>query len=146
MTAEHDVAVAVTTPAGPRHVPATLRAAAPLPGLPGHDTYELAPLDDTGVLFTLRSAPQDGRSVRLFVVEPHTFFPGYTPQLPADAPATLGLPADTDPVLLVVVHPADDDRGAPTANLLAPLVVHPGTGDLLQVVLDGEHPLRAPLG
>ncbi|MCC2334138.1 flagellar assembly protein FliW [Cellulomonas wangsupingiae] len=140
------VAVTVTTPAGPRQVPAVLRAAAELPGLPGHDEFELQPLDDTGVLFALRSAPAGGRPVRLFVVEPRTFFPDYAPALPSDALDVLGAAPDAATTLLVVVHPADDDRTAPTANLLAPIVVDPATGRLAQVVLDDEHPLRAPLG
>jgi len=146
MSAAPPAGVCVRTPDGARDVPATLRVPGGLPGLPGHDAYELAPLDDSGVVFTLRSAPSQGRPVRLFVVAPHAFFPQYAPDLPADALASLGLAGDTTPVLLAVVHPADDDRERPTANLLAPLVVHPGDGSAAQVLLDGDHPLRAPLG
>jgi len=146
MSAAQASAVAVTTPTGPRTVPTTLRVPGGLPGLPGHDEYTLAPLDDTGVLFALRSAPSDARPVRLFAVEPHAFFPDYAPEVPADALAALGVSEGTVPVLLAVVHPADDDRDRPTANLLAPLVVQPGDGRAAQVVLDSDHPLRAPLG
>ena len=146
MSAAHAAAVSVATPGGPRDVPATLRVAGGLPGLPGHDEYALAALDDTGVLFALRSAPSDGRPVRLFAVEPHAFFPGYAPELPADALEALDIAAGTAPVLLAVVHPADDDRDRPTANLLAPLVVDPDDGRTAQVLLEGDHPLRAPLG
>ena len=139
-------AVAVTDPTGRREVPAALRAVAPLPGLPGLDEFELEPLDDTGVLFALRSTSPGGRDVRLFVVEPHTFFPDYAPTVPDQTLELLGVAGEARPTLLVVVHPADDDRTAPTANLLAPLVVHAGDGRFAQVVLDGDHPLRAPLG
>ncbi|MBO0901288.1 flagellar assembly protein FliW [Cellulomonas sp. zg-ZUI222] len=148
MTAVQEALVTVTTPAGPREVPATLRVPGGLPGLPGHDAYALDPLDGTGVLFALRSEPSDGPAVRLFAVEPHAFFPDYAPELPAGGLAALGLDVEQDgaPVLLAVVHPADDDRDRPTANLLAPLVVHPRDGRVAQVVLDSDHPLRAPLG
>jgi len=146
MTSVQQSPVVVTTPAGPRDVPPTLRVPGGFPGLPGHEEYGLVPLDETGVLFALRSAPSDAPPVRLFAVEPHAFFPDYAPEVPADALVALGLTAPDAPVLLAVVHPADDDRDRPTANLLAPLVVHPGEGRAAQVVLDADHPLRAPLG
>lgn len=146
MSAAPTATVRVRTPGGTRDVPSTLRVPGGLPGLPGHDAYELAALDDSGAVFTLRSARSEDRPVRLFVVAPQAFFPQYAPELPADALASLGLAEGTTPVLLAVVHPADDDRERPTANLLAPLVVHPGDGGTAQVLLDGDHPLRAPLG
>ena len=139
-------AVAVLTPAGPRDVPGTLHATSELPGLPGHVEYTLAPLDDSGVIFTLRSAPEGARPVRLFVAEPHAFFPQYAPSIPASARTALGLGDDDEPVLLVVVHPADSERSQPSANLLAPLVVDTTHGRALQVVLDEDLPLRAALG
>lgn len=139
-------AVAVTTPAGPRDVPGVLRMVAELPGLPGHHEYTLEPLDETGFIFTVRSEPAGGRPVRLFVAEPHAFFPGYAPTVPPAVLDVLGIdPADT-PVLLVVVHPADEDRAAPSANLLAPLVISAADGRAAQVVLDEDLPLRAALG
>ena len=138
--------VTVATPHGPRTLPAVLRTVRPLPGLPEHEEYALAPLDDAGVLLTLTSAPDGARPVRLFVVTPHTFFPSYAPEVPDDATAALGLAAGEVPVLLAVAHPAGGDRDVPSANLLAPLVVHPADGRVVQAVLDGDLPLRAPLG
>ncbi|QGQ21133.1 flagellar assembly protein FliW [Cellulomonas sp. JZ18] len=139
--------VAVSTPDGPRDVPAVLRLVAELPGLPGHDEFSLEPLDDEGVLFALRSAPEGARAVRLFVVAPHVFFADYAPELEDDVLRTLDPDDDAaDPVLLAVVHPADDDRARHSANLLAPVVVEPRHGRARQVVLDADLPLRAPLG
>ena len=145
MSALHAAPVTVVTPSGPFAVPPVLPAATPLPGLPDHHEWTLAPLDETGVLFTLRSEPADARPGRLFGVEPHAFFPDYAPRVPAEARAALGLAPDEAPVLLVVVHPADDDRAHPSANLLAPLVVHPADGRARLVVLEDDLPLRAPL-
>lgn len=139
--------VAVSTPDGPRDVPSTLRLVAELPGLPGHSEFALEALDDEGVLFALRSTPQGPRPVRLFVVAPHVFFADYAPALDEDVVQALDPQADgADPVLLAVVHPADDDRTHHSVNLLAPVVVEPQHGRARQVVLDADLPLRAPLG
>lgn len=137
-------AVAVTTPGGTRDIPGVLRMVAELPGLPGHHEYTLEALDDSGVIFTLRSAPSGARPVRLFLAEPHAFFADYAPTVPAAALEMLGV--EDSPVLLVVAHPADEDRATPSVNLLAPIVVNPADGRAAQVVLDEDLPLRAPLG
>ncbi|MCV2392802.1 flagellar assembly protein FliW [Actinotalea sp. M2MS4P-6] len=113
---------------------------APL-GLMGLRHYRLHPLDETGFLFSMRSLEADG--LRLFVVSPHPYFPDYLPDLDPESVTDLRL-GDVDPVLLVVVHPGDDQH-PPTANLLAPIVVNPATGAAIQVVLDTDRwPLRAP--
>ncbi len=136
-------AVQVSTPQGPRTLPGLVDLVAPLPGLPGHDRYELEPLDETGVLFALRSAG-DGPGVRLFVVAPHAFFPDYTPRL--GSVVADDLDADqADLVLLVVVRPSDEGQ-PPTANLLAPIVLDGPSGRARQVVLDDDLPVRAPVG
>ena len=125
-------------------LPATLHLSAPLPGLPGHDEYTLTALDEIGLLFSMRSEPDDELAVRLFVIAPGPFFPDYTPAITADVRASIG--ADMgNAVPLVVVRPADGDL-PPTANLLAPLVVDLTSGNAVQTVLDGDWPLRAPLG
>ncbi|MCL2090328.1 MAG: flagellar assembly protein FliW [Micrococcales bacterium] len=135
--------LAVATPSGSRAVPTHLDLVEPLPGLPGRTAYDLQALDDLGVLFSIRSNPLDGPQIRLFLVSPYVFFPSYAPTIPTDA---LGEVGSDDEVLFVVVRPADTEGEVPTANLLAPLVVDPTTGRCAQVVLDGDHPLRAPVG
>ena len=125
------------------HLPEHLHLQAPMPGLAGYVDFTLTPLDDAGVLYALRSEPEDARPVRLFVVDPAVFFPRYAPALDADVLAALG----TDPahaVRLVVVRPAEGGE-PPTANLLAPLVVDPVSGAAVQTVLTEDWPLRAPL-
>jgi flagellar assembly factor FliW len=122
--------------------PTAIHPVAPLPGLTGHPEFSLDGLDDTGMLYALRSLADPG--VRLFVVRPEAFFEGYSPAVDAGTRAALALEEGTDPLLLVVVNPGAGD-GPTTANLLAPLMVNPATGAASQVVLDGW-PLRAPLG
>lgn len=115
---------------------------APPPGLVDLHRFALSALDDTGYLFALRST--DAPDVRLFVIPPRAYFPGYTPRLDPEVLTALELDG-TPAVLLVVVHPGQDGQ-PPYANLLAPVVVNPRTGRAAQVVLDGaEYPLRAPL-
>ena len=126
---------AATVRIAERDVPALLEMLDPLPGLPGRTSYLLEPLDETGVLFALRSQDEDAAPARLFVVDPTTPFPTYTPDL--------GGPEEH--VALVVVHPPTDQVPA-TANLLAPLIVDVATGRTVQAVQDEDWPLRAPLG
>jgi flagellar assembly factor FliW len=126
-----------------RQVPDTLEFLAPPPGMLALRHFALEALDRSGSLFAMRSTENDG--VRLFVVPPRLYVPGYTPQIDSASREALGLEGEP-PVLLVVVHPGEEGR-PPTANLLAPLAVNPRTGAALQVVLEGDDwPLRAPLG
>ena len=127
-------------------MPAQLELVAPLPGLPGHVRYVLDPLDDGGVLFALRSIPTDDKDapIRLFVVSPSAHFPDYTPTIDADDLEWDAVAEST--VVLVVVHPGRTEQDSPTANLLAPIVVDTRTGAAAQVVLDGDWPVRAPVG
>lgn len=123
--------------------PTVLRPVTPLPGLPDHLEYSLDRLDDDGTLFALRSASDP--AVRLFVVRPEVFFAEYTPTVDGATRTAVGLGADDQVLLLVVVNPGDDTRPT-TANLLAPVVINSATGAATQVVLnDAEWPLRAPL-
>lgn len=126
-------------------VPAQLELVSPLLGLPGHSRYVLEALDEGGVLFALRSIPDDDQDapIRLFVVSPSIHFPDYTPTIDADSLEWDAVAECT--VVLVVVHPGLGDQDGPTANLLAPLVVDARTGTAAQIVLDGDWPVRAPV-
>jgi flagellar assembly factor FliW len=125
-----------------RAVADELHFTSPPPGMMDLRHFTLTALDDAGFLFAMRSSEQD--AIRLFVVPPRPYFPDYAPTIDGAALAALGTDAD-EVVLLVVVHPGQDDA-PPTANLLAPVAVNPRTGAALQVVLDDvAWPLRAPL-
>lgn len=115
----------------------------PPPGMSTLTHFDIAALDNLGLMFTLRAS--DGPSTRLFAVSPRPYFPDYEPHIAGDARAGIGLEADDDALLLVIVNPTAE--GLITANLLAPIAVNPATGAAAQVVLDdGDWPLRAPLG
>ncbi len=135
----------VGTPAGPCDVPGRLHLVEPLPGLPGGTEYTLDALDEIGFLFALHGTAGTG-AVRLFVVSPGLVFPDYDPSIPrAVLDAVCGTGGEPEVVLLAVVHPGPGEQLAPTADLLAPIVVDRATGRALQIVLDEDLPLRAPL-
>lgn len=135
------VAVRPAPTAPTAEVPTELTFVTPPPGMMNLRRFSLTALDDTGFLFALRSL--DEPAVRLFLVPPQAYFPHYTPRLDATVEDSLDL--EGEPVVLVVVHPGQDQAG-PTANLLAPVVVNPATGAAVQVVLDDDRwPLRAEL-
>ncbi|MCI6584688.1 MAG: flagellar assembly protein FliW [Mobiluncus porci] len=121
-----------------------IRMVSPMPGLEIHLDFNLSAVDETGVLWTLKSVMDP--NVRLFAVPPIAFFDGYTPMIPSSARERVGLKEGEDPFILVIVHPATGSYPH-TANLLAPLVINPETMNALQVVLeDQDWPLQAPIG
>ena len=135
---------ALPTPA--REVPSVqvLELAEPLPGFPKHRDYVLVPADAGGLLFWLQSVAPDGP--RFLAVSAASFFPDYTPVLPDAACDELEVADAAEAGLYCLVTVPDGDVSAATANLRAPLVVHPATGRARQVVLtEGGHPIRQPM-
>lgn len=115
-----------------------------LAGLPGSRDYDLTPLDDDGLLFTLRAGAAG--APRLFMMQPGPYFAEYEPSITGEALASLGLSADDDRCAVLVIVTPGSEESPTTANLLAPVVLNTETGDALQVILDGTPwPLRAPL-
>ena len=89
----------------PATLPAQISFTAPIPGFEDERDFEVAALDQHGVLYTLRSVRTPG--LRFVVAAPGRFFPDYKPSLmPADV-AALGV-SDGDEVLLLVVVTVTD--------------------------------------
>lgn len=113
----------------------------PPPGLEPLDAFELAPVAGTDGLFTLTATERP--EIRLFTLDAERHLPGYSPELPDDRAAELGIQTAEQAQLLVVVTPS---REGSTVNLLAPVIVNKGTGAALQLVLDDDElPVRAEL-
>lgn len=111
----------------------------PIPGFLGHERFEFTPIDDHGMLFSLRSADQPG--LRFVLTPPFAFFPDYRPELPESLPDEVG--DDVDLLLLVSVERGLADA---TANLRAPVVLGSVTDRAVQIVLDDDAlPMRQPL-
>ncbi|PYG01087.1 flagellar assembly factor FliW [Georgenia satyanarayanai] len=116
---------------------AALHFVTPPPGLSPLTEFALSAV--TEELYSLRAVDADG--VRLFLVDPRPYFPEYAPRVSEEVLEELGT---TDPAVLVVVRPGEGQ--APTANLLAPVLVDLATGAAVQTILENsDEPLRAPL-
>lgn len=113
----------------------------PPPGLEPLDAFELTAVEGAPGLHTLASVERP--EIRLYTLDAERHLPGYSPELPDDRAAELGIEAADQALLLVVVTPSQQGS---TVNLLAPIVVNRGTGAALQLVLDDDaFPVRAEL-
>jgi flagellar assembly factor FliW len=115
---------------------------APPPGLSPLVEFDLEPVADAAGLYTLRAlaAPD----VRLFVIDAPVYLPDYNPQVTMQQLQSIGATETSEVRVLVVTTIAD---GGPSANLMAPILMHATSGDATQVILDGDQwPLRMPLG
>jgi flagellar assembly factor FliW len=121
-----------------------LHFAAGLPGFPDHRRFTLVWWGDEDGPFSILVS-LDEPTVEFLVVPPAMFFPDYEPEIDDDVAERLGLETAEDALLLVIVTVGDDPAAA-TANLLGPIIVNRHTRDAIQAVLvEGDHPLRAPL-
>jgi flagellar assembly factor FliW len=115
---------------------------APPPGLAPLVDFDLAPVADADGLYTLRAhaAPE----VRLFVIDAPLYLPDYNPGVTVQQLASIGATETSEVRVLVVTTLAEN---GPSANLMAPILMHATSGDATQVILDGDDwPLRMPLG
>ena len=111
-------------------------------GFPDAQTFALVEVPQAAPLFLLRSLDQPG--LEFVVVPPGAFFPAYAPEID-DASADRLQLTDAADALLLIVLTVGDSLATSTANLLAPIVINQRTRQAAQVVLQEEHPLRAPL-
>ncbi|GAA4980596.1 flagellar assembly protein FliW [Kineococcus glutinatus] len=115
----------------------------PIMGLNDHTRFELAPLDEEGVLFSLRST--EDPSLRLILADPMPFYPDYSPAIDPDMASALELSSEADGAVLAVVNPGSGLSDA-TINLMAPVVLNHRSHRAAQAVLStSDLPLRAPL-
>lgn len=113
----------------------------PLYGLEPLTEFTLDQLEGTQGLYTLKAANAPDR--RMFVLDPGVYVPGYQPELTDDQAGELGLSSPAEAKVFVIANPRD---GAPTVNLLAPIVVNCATGRCAQFILEGQDwPLQEPL-
>ncbi|MEW1959079.1 flagellar assembly protein FliW [Kineococcus sp. NPDC059986] len=115
----------------------------PLVGLEEHRSFELEPLDEDGLFFTMRSTSDP--SLQLVVADPMPFYPDYEPMIDGDTARSLEIVDEADGAVLAVVNMAGGAEKA-TMNLLAPIVLNPKAHRATQAVLYGkDQPLDAPL-
>ena len=114
---------------------------APPPGLEPLREFELAAVGGAAGLYTLQAVERP--EIRIFAIDAGLHLPGYSPELPDDRAADLGVSHADEVLALVIVNPSPEGS---TVNLLAPVLINRATGDALQLVLDDESfPVRAEL-
>lgn len=117
----------------------------PMAGFDADVDFSLSPIDEAGMLQSLRSV----RDPELrFVLSPaEVFFPDYrdslTPVIQAPVSDALGIAAEAAELRMFVMLTIGTSLADTTANLRAPLVVDQVTGKAVQVILDDDSlPLR----
>lgn len=145
MTTLTDTPATTRTPTAAAPPPVrVLSFAEPMPGFPEHRDYVLVVGDSAGLLFWLQSVAPDGP--RFLAIPARTFFPDYTPVVPAAVRTELGLVTPDESLVFCLVSAPDGDPAEATANLRAPVVVAPSTHRARQVVqTDTSLPLRRRL-
>ena len=113
---------------------------APPPGFAPLTDFELEHVDGAPGLYTLRDTA--GADLRLFLLDPTFYVPEYLPALDDEDLAALGATSVGEVDVYVV---ADIQAGTPVVNLLAPIVVNPGSGAASQLILEDDWPLQAEL-
>lgn len=116
-------------------------------GLPGFEAYHrwvLAGEEDSAIQWLLCA---DDEHIALPVTDPRLIDPGYAPHLPPEALEEVGAGGPEEVILLaVLILPRGGRPWRGTANLLAPLIVHPETRLGRQVVLnDDRYRILTPL-
>ena len=114
-----------------------------LPGFADVHRFALVRLDEQTPVFLLRGL--DDEAAQFVVVPPGAFFPDYTFELDEGTAQDLGV-RSSDDVLVLAVVTVREPPDAPTANLLAPVVLNHRTQVGYQVVLStSSHSVREPL-
>lgn len=115
---------------------------APPPGLSPLVDFDLEPVAQADGLYTLRSL--EAPDIRLFVIDAPVYLPDYSPEMSVQQLESIGATESSEVRVLVVTTLHDD---GPSANLMAPILMHATSGEATQVILDGdEWPLRMQLG
>jgi len=115
---------------------------APPPGLSPLLEFDLEPVAEADGLYTLRSL--EAPDIRLFVIDAPVYLPDYNPEVSLQQLESIGASEPSEVRVLVVTTLNDD---GPSANLMAPILMHSTSGEATQVILDGDDwPLRMQLG
>jgi flagellar assembly factor FliW len=115
---------------------------APPPGLSPLLEFDLEPVAAADGLYTLRSL--EAPDIRLFVIDAPVYLPDYNPEVSLQQLESIGASEPSEVRVLVVTTLNDD---GPSANLMAPILMHSTSGEATQVILDGDDwPLRMQLG
>lgn len=121
----------------------TIEFTTPIPGFPEHRRFVLVRTADDGLIYTLRSV--DDPQLRFLVVPPAPFYPDYAPVVGDQVIEQLASTRPEEDLLVLLMVTVGDRVEEATANLLAPVIVDRSTLRAVQVVLQEDLPVRAPL-
>ena len=121
----------------------TIEFSSPIPGFPEHRRFVLVRTTEDGLIYTLRSV--DDPELRFLVVPPAPFFPDYAPEVSDKVIEQLASTRPEEDLLVLLVVTVGDRAEEATANLLAPVIIDRSTRRAVQVVLNENLPVRAPL-
>ena len=114
-----------------------------MPGFSEFTGFVLLEVADGEPLYWLQSV-EDGELAFLSCV-PWSFYPEYELELGDDDEAALEV-EDVGDLLVLSLLTVDRENEAVTANLLGPIVVNQRARIARQIVMVGDHPVRAPFG
>lgn len=114
-----------------------------IPGFTDFTDFVLLEVSPEEPLYWLQSV-DDGELAFLSCV-PFAYFPDYELELGDDDEAALDVEDPAD-LLVLSLLTVDRENNSVTANLLGPIVVNQRARLARQVVMVGDHPVRAPLG
>lgn len=116
-------------------------------GLIGCQSWKRFALDsapEAAPLMLMRSL--DEPAVSFIAVDPRVVLPGYRMELSGADLAALGLPAKTDPAVIVILNTGPrEGTAAPTVNLLGPIAINLSTGAARQVI-QPDYPAHYAIG
>lgn len=130
------------TSTGQAPVDARLELDGGLPGFPDISALVVQPVDGFGMFVWMTGANED--EVSFLAVNPFVYFPDYEVLVSDDDETRLRVQTGDDLIVFCFVT-LDRDRREASANLLAPIVANVTRSVAMQVILEGDHDLRAPL-
>lgn len=105
--------------------------------------FTLSVYDENTPFYCLESTVNP--DISFIVIEPAFLVSDYAFDLPSEVADELGIHAEEDAFVLVILTVPEDPKKM-TANLLGPLVFHQGSGRGKQLILEKSHyPVQFPL-
>jgi len=111
-----------------------------MPGFPELSSLTITPIDRDSLFVWV--AATESAQVAFLAVNPFVYFPEYEVELSSIEEGALAVAPDDDLIVYCLVT-IDRAEGVATANLLAPLVINMNSLIAQQIILEGDHPLRA---
>jgi len=111
-----------------------------IPGFPELSSLTITPIDRDSIFVWV--AATESAEVAFLAVNPFVYFPEYDVELSSIEEDALAVGPGDDLIVYCLVT-IDRQEGLASANLLAPLVINMSRLIAQQIILEGDHQLRA---